>query len=100
RLELKDYGKIYLTPLPRQTRYEVRFYDDGNREIAEPRWIEGNASEAELAIELSAQLLRQADDYLRLEIRVWRGDVPAPRPAAFHIRADKGNAPRVVGIVH
>lgn len=100
RLELRDYGRIYLDPLPRQSRYEVRFYDDRGREIAETHWIEADGTLPEFTLELSPELLRRADDYLRLEIRVWRGDVPAPRPAAFHIRADGGKEPRVVGIVH
>lgn len=99
RLELSDYGEIYLDPLPQQTRYEVRFYDDRGREVAEPRWIAGRGG-PELTVDLSPELLRQADDYLRLEIRVWRDETPAPRPAAFHIRAGGGSAPRVVGIVH
>lgn len=99
-LTLSDYGEIYLDPLPRQTRYEVRFYDEGSREIAEPIWIDDDSAGPEFVIPLSADLLRKANDYLRLEVRVWRAEKPAPRPAAFHLRADSGTSPRIVGIVH
>ena len=78
----------------------MNFYTDRGELAAEPRWIDADGAGPQFSIDLSPELFRQADGYLRLEIRVWRGDKAAPRTAAFHLRAGGGKDLRLVGIVH
>jgi hypothetical protein len=98
KLTLEDYGKRYMRNLDGETRYEIHFYNDSKKQIAPGKWLTGSGSTLEILI--TPELLRSAKHYLRLEVRVWRGETAAPRSAYFHIRSSRGGTMKLVGIVH
>ncbi len=96
-LRLEDFGKKYQSKIPK-TSYEINFYNDGKNMIAPTLRLEETAEA--FSVPLTTEMLRKARGYLRVTVRVWRGNQPAPRAAEFHIRQRKNNRPRLAGVVH
>ena len=96
-LQLEDIGLRYLSN-PGSVEYKVRYFDDGNRDIA-PQ-IHLKAKGGTLDIPISSNLMKQTDGYMRVEVHVWIDGKPVPRPAAFHLRQGSDGQTRLVGVVH
>ena len=95
-LAVVDLGRRYLVGLP-ETRYEVRLRSDDGTQVAGTRYLRADGDQ--INIPLPAEAVEEADGYLRVCIRVWRGEKAAPRDAEFHLRGT-ADALRVVGVVH
>ncbi|MFQ5599947.1 MAG: hypothetical protein ACE5G2_05270 [Candidatus Krumholzibacteriia bacterium] len=80
------------------TRYTVRVFDGGGREIEPPRVLAGHAGDLVVATEHLAG--RMGRDYVRVDVTAWWDDRKAPSPAEFQFRPGQGEAPVLVGVVH
>ncbi|MFC1509009.1 hypothetical protein ACFL60_04885 [Candidatus Omnitrophota bacterium] len=97
-LKLKDFGKTIpdKTGVPR--RYEIRYYDGSGKELHGKHTITGNGDSIDIPIK--ENLVKRADDYLRIDVWVWRGKKCAPSPAEFHVRKGDQSLYNLVGVVH
>ncbi len=90
-LVVEDLGRQFLSHCP-ETQYLVEFRDDRGKRVAGPLLLQGQNGQINIPLSLP-------EKYLRVDVRVIRAGITAPRSAQFHIRTDHHN-PRLVGIVH
>lgn len=95
-LRMQDMAQVLLGL--DSTKYEIRFYNDVNKEVAEQKIIRNSTEQ--FTIPVSDALVERAAGYLRVDVWVVRGSNKAPSPAQFHIRAGSNSSPRLVGVVH
>ena len=98
KLFLQDLGLVLLTKYFINSSYEIRFYNDHGQEISEKIVI--NADSASLYIPVTDSLMKKANDYLRIDVSVFRNNIEAPTPAQFHLKRRKDLSVRLLGIVH
>ncbi len=97
-LILEDYGRRFMSNFPENSRYQIKFFNDGKKSVGKELMLENNGSN--IVAPLTPEMFAKANNYIRVEVLTWRGNMPAPRSAEFHLRAGGGKPVRLVGIVH
>jgi hypothetical protein len=96
-LRLRDRGREPPLPSAVPARYRVTTFDGGGHRL-ETRTL-GSDAGSEVRVPLRP-LSGARDEYLRVEVTVFRNGREAPRPAEFHLRPGAAGAWRLVGVVH
>ena len=97
-LKLKDVGKSIPNDTGTPRRYEIRYYDGSGKELSDSHTITGNGDSIDIPIK--EDIVKRANDYLRVDVWVWRGENRAPSPAEFHVRKGDRSSCKLVGVVH
>jgi hypothetical protein len=89
-------GRRFAALVP--TSYEVRCRDGDGHVLLTQTLPAAAGNDVDVAVPLA--LARQANGYLRVEVRALWPDASAPSPAQFHLRLSGKDDLRLVGVVH
>lgn len=83
------------------TRYAVRFFNQGKKEILDQQTLEENSADFYIPLPLPPEGMLSCctQDYIRIEVTLLTDGKQTARPAEFHIRQKDGR-PFLAGVVH
>ncbi|MBD3291016.1 hypothetical protein GF337_19570 [candidate division KSB1 bacterium] len=97
-LHIADMGRILLQDEFPETRYEMNYYDDSDNRLIEETILTSDSAVVNFPI--APYLFEKANNYLRVDVKIHRKNMPDAEPAQFHLLRRNDQSVVLVGVVH